>query len=222
MAQERGAIGLVTLITPTYEKLQPWDKFAQARRPAGLHLGRPGRHALLVGAAAAVRRNARAKGGRSLVRGCADAARHHHRAIGASPAPRSRASRSSRGIAAERHSDCQADQSPNVVGVLRGSDPALANEYIVLSAHLDAIGLVEPVKGDAIVNGAMDNASGIATMLEVGAGLRRQRQTAQAARSSSSAWRRRKTACSAPPIWPSIRWSAAARWSGWSISTCRS
>jgi Zn-dependent M28 family amino/carboxypeptidase len=53
------------------------------------------------------------------------------------------------------------------MGILKGSDPALANEYILLTGHLDAIGLVEPENGDAIVNGAMDNASGIATMLEV-------------------------------------------------------
>ena len=38
----------------------------------------------------------------------------------------------------------------NVVGVLPGSDPALAKEYVVLSAHLDHVGVGEPVKGDAI------------------------------------------------------------------------
>jgi Zn-dependent M28 family amino/carboxypeptidase len=58
--------------------------------------------------------------------------------------------------------------SPNVVGRLRGSDPSLRDEHIVLSAHLDHVGVTaRPVKGDAIHNGALDNAMGIASMLEV-------------------------------------------------------
>jgi Zn-dependent M28 family amino/carboxypeptidase len=43
----------------------------------------------------------------------------------------------------------------------------LKNEYVVLSAHLDHIGVTPPVKGDSINNGALDNASGVATTLEV-------------------------------------------------------
>lgn len=57
--------------------------------------------------------------------------------------------------------------SANVVGMLRGSDPTLASEVVVLSAHLDHIGVTKPVDGDAINNGALDNAIGIASMLEV-------------------------------------------------------
>jgi len=53
----------------------------------------------------------------------------------------------------------------NVVGVRRGSDPAVAAEHVVLSAHLDHVGVGEPIDGDRIYNGAMDNASGIATLL---------------------------------------------------------
>ncbi|WP_029937189.1 M20/M25/M40 family metallo-hydrolase [Sphingomonas sp. UNC305MFCol5.2] len=58
-------------------------------------------------------------------------------------------------------------RSSNVVGVLEGSDPALRNQYVVVSAHLDHVGVGEPEKGDDIYNGAMDNAAGVATMLEV-------------------------------------------------------
>jgi hypothetical protein len=58
-------------------------------------------------------------------------------------------------------------ESPNVVGVLTGSDAKLKNEYVVYSAHLDHLGISDPVDGDRINNGALDNASGIATMLEV-------------------------------------------------------
>ncbi len=57
--------------------------------------------------------------------------------------------------------------SPNVVGLLRGADPALAGEYVVFSAHLDHLGVGEPVNGDAIYNGAVDNASGVASLLEI-------------------------------------------------------
>jgi len=57
-------------------------------------------------------------------------------------------------------------EAPNVLGVLRGSDPALRNQYVIVSAHLDHLGVGRPVSGDSIYNGAMDNASGIASMLE--------------------------------------------------------
>ncbi len=57
--------------------------------------------------------------------------------------------------------------SPNVVAMIEGSDPALKDEYVVLSAHLDHVGMLpEGTAGDRVYNGAMDNASGIATMLE--------------------------------------------------------
>jgi hypothetical protein len=62
--------------------------------------------------------------------------------------------------------------SHNVAGILPGSDPALKDEYVVLSAHLDHLGIGEPIAGDRIYNGAMDNASGIATLLDVAAALR--------------------------------------------------
>jgi len=57
--------------------------------------------------------------------------------------------------------------SHNVVGILEGSDPALKGEYVVLSAHLDHVGVGEPVGGDRIYNGAMDNAVGTASILQV-------------------------------------------------------
>lgn len=57
--------------------------------------------------------------------------------------------------------------SHNVVAKLEGTDPALKNEYLVYSAHLDHLGIGEPVKGDSIYNGALDNASGCAILLEV-------------------------------------------------------
>ena len=63
-------------------------------------------------------------------------------------------------------------ESPNVVGIIEGTDPALRDEVVVLSAHLDHVGVDadhgdDEEGGDAIHNGAMDNATGIATLLEV-------------------------------------------------------
>ncbi len=56
-------------------------------------------------------------------------------------------------------------QSENVVGVVRGRDPVLRNQYVVFSAHWDHLGIGPAVNGDSIYNGAEDNASGVADVL---------------------------------------------------------
>jgi hypothetical protein len=63
--------------------------------------------------------------------------------------------------------------APNVVGILEGSDPTLKNEYIVLSAHMDHVGIGAPVNGDSIYNGADDDASGTSGVLELAEALSR-------------------------------------------------
>jgi Zn-dependent M28 family amino/carboxypeptidase len=57
--------------------------------------------------------------------------------------------------------------SQNVIGKLPGSDPALANEYVIYTAHWDHFGRCAPIDGDDICNGALDNASGTALMIEI-------------------------------------------------------
>lgn len=57
--------------------------------------------------------------------------------------------------------------SNNVVGKLEGSDPALKNEYVIYTAHWDHLGRDPNLSGDQIYNGALDNASGTAAMLEI-------------------------------------------------------
>jgi len=64
-------------------------------------------------------------------------------------------------------------ESANVVAKVSGSDPELKNEYVVLSAHIDHLGIGAPVNGDSIYNGAMDNASGSALLLDVAASLKK-------------------------------------------------
>ena len=56
--------------------------------------------------------------------------------------------------------------SPNVVGIVPGTDPELKDEYIVYTAHLDHNGIGTPVDGDAIYNGMYDNAMGTALLME--------------------------------------------------------
>jgi Zn-dependent M28 family amino/carboxypeptidase len=62
-------------------------------------------------------------------------------------------------------------ESENVIGILPGAKRSgtadLSNQYVVLSAHLDHLGVGAPIRGDSIFNGAMDNASGIATLIEL-------------------------------------------------------
>jgi len=58
--------------------------------------------------------------------------------------------------------------SRNVVGLIEGNDPDLQDEYVIYSAHHDHLGLApEPVDGDSVYNGAWDNASGTAALIEV-------------------------------------------------------
>lgn len=63
-------------------------------------------------------------------------------------------------------------ESANVIASLPGSDPALKNEYVVLSAHIDHVGIGEPIDGDRIYNGAMDDGSGSAALLDMAASLK--------------------------------------------------
>jgi hypothetical protein len=62
-------------------------------------------------------------------------------------------------------------QAANVIGVVRGRDRALADSYVVVSAHHDHLGIGPEVRGDAIYNGAIDNASGVAAVIEIAAAL---------------------------------------------------
>jgi Zn-dependent M28 family amino/carboxypeptidase len=63
-------------------------------------------------------------------------------------------------------------ESANVVAKLTGSDAKLKSEYVVLSAHIDHVGIGEPVNGDRIYNGAMDDGSGVAAVLDIAASLK--------------------------------------------------
>ena len=65
--------------------------------------------------------------------------------------------------------------SDNLVAVFPGTDPVLRDQFVVLSAHLDHLGIVPQAGGDSVMNGALDNAAGVATLLETARALRRSR-----------------------------------------------
>jgi hypothetical protein len=66
----------------------------------------------------------------------------------------------------------EAASSPNLVAKLPGSDSKLAAQYVAVSAHLDHLGVGAPIAGDRIYNGAMDDASGVASVLDIAHRLR--------------------------------------------------
>jgi hypothetical protein len=55
----------------------------------------------------------------------------------------------------------------NVIGFIPGTDPSLKNEYLILTAHFDHIGIRSAIEGDSIYNGADDNAAGTSTLIAI-------------------------------------------------------
>jgi hypothetical protein len=70
-------------------------------------------------------------------------------------------------ISARQNSRLTTVRSPNVAGILPGRDPELAGQFVVLTAHLDHLGVGVPTDGDSVFNGAFDNASGSSILMEV-------------------------------------------------------
>jgi Zn-dependent M28 family amino/carboxypeptidase len=64
--------------------------------------------------------------------------------------------------------------SHNLAGIIAGSDPELRNEFLVMTAHLDHIGVNPVINGDSINNGTLDNASGSAALMVIAKAFRQQ------------------------------------------------
>lgn len=64
----------------------------------------------------------------------------------------------------------------NLVGFIEGTDPELKKEFVILSAHFDHIGIISPVAGDSIANGANDNASGTTIVSEIAKALAKEKK----------------------------------------------
>lgn len=161
LAARLGAIGLVTLATPRSEIVAPFhlarqyaDSTAMDWQTADGHGGSdiPGMQAIAsVSVQAAPRLLAGL--GRGYARLVADAEAGR-------PLPRGPLGMDARLVRDSAHGQAR---SHNVVGLIEGGHPRLKQEFIVLSAHLDHLGK----KGDVVYAGAMDNAIGIATLIEV-------------------------------------------------------
>ena len=171
VAQRHGAIGLISVATLQSEKALPWRRYLEyVNEPDYAWVGADGtahddapgiRVRVAVNGPAADAVFAGAKRTLEDLRTEADRPKAAPRGFALRTQVRVRGE-----LAWERLT------SPNVVALLPGSDPQLAREYVVLSAHLDHLGIKDVPgdngpKVDRIHNGALDNAAGVATLLEV-------------------------------------------------------
>ena len=164
LASKLGALGLISVQTPVTEKVSPFSRQRDNQHAAGMTwldgAGKPVLEAGLVQNGAAVS----IPGARKLFANV-NAKLDDIYALAADnkPVPSMDLKLSAR---LAKRSALGTLASHNVVGMIEGSDPLLKNEYVVYSAHLDHIGVVKEKTGDNLYNGAMDNASGVATLLE--------------------------------------------------------
>ena len=167
---ERGAIGVVFVSTADDEARSPWARGVENWEKPSMRLrGEDGRGIdtwpqLRAGAAvSAAAADALFAGGDQSAAMLFDAARQGKLRGFDLPGTLAIASRTR----------IEPLDSRNVVARLPGSDPALADEHVVYTAHLDHVGVGAPVEGDGIYNGALDNALGVAIMLEAARELQR-------------------------------------------------
>lgn len=171
IARDHGAIGAIAVDTDASAKQRPWERrLLYGFQPSFTWVGPDGKAfdetagiRFAAGANDKVAQALFAEAPRSLAQIRKEAARKGFK-------PKGFALKTS--VSVEAQAQSSRISSPNVVAMIPGGDPALAGEYVVLSAHLDHIGISpakpgEPAGTDHINNGAMDNAAGVATMLEV-------------------------------------------------------
>jgi Zn-dependent M28 family amino/carboxypeptidase len=166
IAADHGAAGVLTILTPQQEKRIPWQ-FMQRELTMGYNsmrwLDSQGRiHGL----------DARSAPSPMLNRSAAEALFNGERyslddifaAAGKGETPRFATNKTVTVQYESRHTPVE---SANVVALMEGTDPALKSEYVVFSTHIDHLGIGPAVDGDAVYNGALDNASGCAVLLEI-------------------------------------------------------
>lgn len=171
VAQAHGAIGLIQIDTDASARQRPWQRrLLLSSQPSFTWVGPDGvpfdeTPGIRVGASLDSKGAAALFAGapRSLAQVLREAARRGAR-------PKGFALKTSARIFGQSRSSRVT--GPNVVAMIPGGDPALADEYVILSGHLDHIGISpampgDPADKDRINNGALDNAAGIATLLEV-------------------------------------------------------
>lgn len=167
-AAAHGAIGVITIYTTQYESVYPWANAAQAIDSSSMSwigpdgvpsvsapalqisgMMSPERGALLFTGSPRSYADVRAEAAKGIPRGFPLAVN----------------------IELAQQSRHEQTQSANVAAVLPGSDPALKQEHVVLLGHLDHEGIGSAGPGDRIYNGALDNAAGIAALIETARAL---------------------------------------------------
>ena len=170
-ALKRGAVGVVTLYTPTREKVSPFARLKLSWQERQMAWNDAAGKPWFVGGAATPVATVSLKGAEKLFAG-APATVAQVMAAAESPAGNvPRFALPLRAGVVLKNEIGQAISS-NVAAVIPGSDPRLKDEVVLLSGHLDHEGVGAAQGGDTIYNGAMDNAAGIATMLEVAHGFK--------------------------------------------------
>ena len=159
----RGAVGIVSILTPAEEKRAPWAFTVNGARFASMRLINP--DGSLHEAYPELRATA------SVSRAAAAALfKHASRQVDAVFAAAERSEPQAFPLEIELALGGRATvsdiTSANVLGWLPGADPALAGEPIVVTAHLDHLGIGPAINGDSIYNGALDNALGTAALID--------------------------------------------------------
>ncbi|HYI42931.1 MAG TPA: M20/M25/M40 family metallo-hydrolase, partial [Sphingomicrobium sp.] len=162
---DKGAIGSVLLFTPSLEKLISWDQVRGYAGEETLRWVEPNGQPHIENPTLRIGGTLGPKAAAALLKGSGTEWPALLKSLEDKAAkPKGFAVRNK--VRLQRRSKIEKMTSPNVVGLIPGSDPSVANEVVILTAHLDHDGIVKPVNGDSIMNGLMDNAAGIATMLE--------------------------------------------------------
>ena len=166
--REAGAIGIITIPNPASMDI-PWSRMSLNRAHPQMDLADPEFHELAGQKVALTFNPARAEtlfvGSGHSFQELADLAKDRK------PLPRFPLVVALKSRARVEKKEVASD---NVIARLPGIDLELRNEFIVLSAHIDHLGIGEAINGDRIYNGAMDNGSGIALLLDMAASLRRE------------------------------------------------
>jgi Zn-dependent M28 family amino/carboxypeptidase len=174
---DAGAVGAITIPTPKSMDF-PWDRVASNSSQPGMHLAADPKDA-----AVATRHPALADLHNTMLSATFNPAEAEKLFAGTGhtfaellaladaqkPLPRFDLKKS---IRASVTSDNTSVESPNIVAKLEGSDPVLKNECVIVSAHLDHLGIGAPINGKTIYAGAMDDASGVASVIEIAKSFR--------------------------------------------------
>ena len=170
-AAKAGAVGVIFVATPKDEARRPFAEGKRTWQAWSMTWRGPGGAAYDAAPAAPGLGSVSVKGAAKLFAGApktfAEVAAVADSAKGAVPR-----FALATGLDVTLRAEVKTIQSANVAGLIEGSDPQLKDEVVVLSAHLDHIGITAPLNGDEINNGALDNAGGIATTLEVARAFR--------------------------------------------------